>query len=100
MLPVGIILGFLGYDLGTWGYILVKGYNITLRQWSSPFSPFTGSLDANGLVPKGHIFPTGARGSSGGGDTGTGSSDPAVLRANQAAKNSDRERPGQVSSRY
>lgn len=74
MLPIGIILGFLGYDIGTWGYILVKGYNITLREWSSPFHPFTGPLDGNGKVPKGWLFPTTSGPSSG--DTSTPATHP------------------------
>lgn len=59
MLPLGMILGFAGYGLGTWGYILVKGYNITLREWFSPFHPYTGDLPEAGMVPQGSIFPTG-----------------------------------------
>lgn len=58
MLPLGMILGFAGYGLATWGFILVKGENITLREWFSPLHPFTGALDSNGKVPKGSIFPT------------------------------------------
>ena len=64
MLPLGMILGFAGYGLGSWGYILVKGYNITLREWFSPLHPFTGALDSNGTVPAGSIFPTTGKGSS------------------------------------
>ena len=66
MLPLGMVLGFAGYGLGTWGYILVKGYNITLREWFTPLRPFTGALDSNGMVPQGHIFPTGKKGAAGG----------------------------------
>lgn len=57
MLPLGLILGFAGYGIGTWGYILIRGYNVTLREWFSPLHPFTGQLDANGTVPPGNVFP-------------------------------------------
>jgi len=59
MLPLGMILGITGYGLASWGYILVKGHNITLRQWFSPLHPFTGPLSGAGPVPSGSIFPTG-----------------------------------------
>ena len=62
MLPIGMILGLGGYGLASWGYLLVKGYNITLREWFSPLHPFTGNLDANGCVPQGAIFPRKGRG--------------------------------------
>ena len=62
MLPVGMVLGFLGYGFGTWGFILVKGYNVTLREWFSPLNPYRGALDANGCVPKGSIFPVKGKG--------------------------------------
>lgn len=59
MLPLGMILGFAGYGVGTWGYILVKGWNISLRQWFSPVHPYTGDLAKAGTVPAGQIFPGG-----------------------------------------
>jgi hypothetical protein len=62
MLPLGMVLGMLGYGLSSWGYILVKGYNITLREWFTPLHPYTGKLDANGCVPQGSIFPKAGKG--------------------------------------
>jgi hypothetical protein len=58
MLPLGMVLGVAGYGVATWGYLLVKGYNITLREWFSPLHPYTGSLTAAGTVPSGSVFPT------------------------------------------
>lgn len=58
MTPVGIVLLFGAYGLGTWGYLLVRGENITLREWFSPIHPYTGALDANGKVPSGKVWPT------------------------------------------
>lgn len=59
MLPVGMVLAFTGYGVTSWGYLLVKGYNITLRQWFSPLHPYTGPLNAAGTVPSGQVFPAG-----------------------------------------
>lgn len=71
MLPFGMILAWAGYGLGSWGYILVKGYNITLREWFSPLHPYTGDLASAGTVPQGQIFPGAAGGGQGGGTSGT-----------------------------
>jgi hypothetical protein len=57
MLPLGMIVTFAGYGIGTWGWVLVKGYNISLRQWFSPLHPWQGPLDKAGMVPQGQIFP-------------------------------------------
>jgi hypothetical protein len=62
MLPLGMVLGLVSYGVSTWGYVLVKGYNITLREWFSPLHPFTGALDSNGCVPQGSIFPRAGKG--------------------------------------
>lgn len=69
-LPIGLV--FVGYGVASWGYILVKGWNVTLREWFSPLHPWSGPLDKNGKVPKGSIFPTPGKGSSGsaGGSSG------------------------------
>jgi hypothetical protein len=59
MKALAIGLGFTAYTFITWGYILIKGDNITLREWVSPLHPFTGPLDGNGKIPSGSVFPTG-----------------------------------------
>lgn len=65
MLPVGMLLTFGGYGVVTWGYILVKGYNITLTSWFSPLHPFTGSLSKAGTIPPTQVFPGGSGATSG-----------------------------------
>jgi hypothetical protein len=60
MLPLGMGLAFAGYGVGTWGYVLVKGYNITLRQWFSPIHPYQGPLSKAGTIARGRLFPGGA----------------------------------------
>ena len=59
MLPLGMIITLAGYGFGTWGWVLVRGYNITFRQWWSPLHPYQGSLSSAGTVPPGSLFPTG-----------------------------------------
>lgn len=66
MLPLGMALVWAGYGVGTWGYVLVKGYNITLREWFSPLHPWQGPLSKAGMVPQGQIFPGGKGSTSGG----------------------------------
>lgn len=72
MLPLGMIVAFTGYGLSSWGWILVRGYNITLREWFSPLHPYQGPLNAAGMVPKGSIFPTSGQGASGTPGSGRG----------------------------
>ena len=59
MLPFGMLLAWAGYGIGSWGWVLVKGYNITLRAWFSPLHPYQwpakGSVP---MIPKGHLYPT------------------------------------------
>lgn len=56
-----IVLGFAAfwgfYGIGTWGWILVKGYNITLTEWFNPAKPYMWS-GTPGMVPAGSVFPT------------------------------------------
>ena len=35
-MPIVFGLAIAGYSVSTWGYILVKGWNITLGEWLSP----------------------------------------------------------------
>lgn len=48
------------YAVGSWGWILLKGYDITFKQWVSPLTvyswPRTGSP---GTIPASQVFPTG-----------------------------------------
>lgn len=57
MKGISIVLAAVAYTVGTWGYILVKGYNVTLTQWVTPFHPYDGAWPPK-CVPSGFIFPT------------------------------------------
>lgn len=48
------------YGLGTWGWILVKGYNIPFATWFNPVKPYQWPGGSPAIVPKGSMFPTGA----------------------------------------
>lgn len=60
MIGAGILLLLGGYAVGSYGYVLIKGYNITAREWFSPLNPYTWPATGTSIprVPKGHIFPT------------------------------------------
>lgn len=59
MIGPGILLLLGGYAVGSYGYVLIKGYNITAREWFSPLNPFTWPPVGSDIprVPKGSIFP-------------------------------------------
>jgi hypothetical protein len=62
-LAAGIV--WLGYGTATWGWCLVRGYDVPLSGWFSPLHPFTWPADGNpGPVRKGQIFPGGAPGTA------------------------------------
>lgn len=63
MLPLGMVLLWAGYGVASWGYVLNKGYNISLRQWFSPIHPWTGDISKAGPIPPGRLFP--GKGASG-----------------------------------
>lgn len=94
MKAVGIGLAVVAYTVGTWGYLLVKGYNVTLREWVTPLHPYSGPWPPK-CVPPGFIFPTSsapgvdckAKGAA------TGSSDPNIERAQRAMREAHRQ-PG------
>lgn len=51
---------WVGYGTASYGYCMVKGYNVPARQWFSPVKTFTWPADGNpGFVPKGRVFPGG-----------------------------------------
>lgn len=56
-LAFGAMWGF--YGVTTWGWCLIKGYNITFGQWFNPVKPYTWDKSPE-LVPKGHITPVSA----------------------------------------
>ena len=81
MFPLGIAMVWAGYGLGSWGWILVKGYNITLREWFSPLHPYQWPASTSATiprVPKGSLFPTS---STSGTSSAGGAASPATTTA-------------------
>ena len=57
---MGVLWG--GYALASWGFILVKGWNITLREWVSPLHPYQWPGGDPPKIPQGKVWPTAAGG--------------------------------------
>lgn len=73
-----MVVTYVGYSIGSWGYVLLKGYNITLREWFSPLSPYQWPPAGTPIpvIPKGRLWPT-AAGRPGGGLTTAAGTGPA-----------------------
>lgn len=64
MIIIAVGAAWATYGIATWGWILVKGYNITFLEWFNPAKPYYWTDPNPGTVPAGHLFPTGQAGSS------------------------------------
>jgi hypothetical protein len=71
-----MVLAWLGYGLGSWGYFLVRGYDVKLGDWLNPVHVYTANPLKAGPIPAGQVFPgdagptpqtTGKTGKGGGG---------------------------------
>jgi hypothetical protein len=56
-LSVGII--WAGYTVGLYGYVLLKGYNVTLAELVNPVHIYSSSLASAGQIPASQILPSG-----------------------------------------
>ena len=56
MLPVAFLAAWAAYAVGSWGYCLVKGYDVSFREWVSPLSPYSGKWPPP-LIPEGKLWP-------------------------------------------
>jgi hypothetical protein len=59
-MTAGIIVAFAGYALASYGWVLLQGWDITLRQWMSPLHPY--QFPASGkpaTVADVRVFPAG-----------------------------------------
>jgi hypothetical protein len=90
MLAVGMAVVFAGYTVSSYGWVLLKGWNIPFRQWVSPLNPYT--WPAGGAepppIPASQLFPgpaSGSGGASGGSAAAAGTNlTPAQQRAKTA----------------
>jgi len=75
MLVLALGLIWAGYGISSYGYVLVKGWDISLREWFSPLNPYQwpGGGAAPPTVPLGQVWPSGQQAAGGGGhDLGRG----------------------------
>jgi len=63
-MTVPIIILFGAYTVGSYGWILLKGYNITFKDWVNPLNPYRWPGGTPGLVPAGQVFPSKASATS------------------------------------
>jgi hypothetical protein len=61
MMVFAIGLLFAGYSVSSYGYVLAKGYDISLREWFSPLNPYRWPAGKVPTVPKGKIWPAGSQ---------------------------------------
>lgn len=58
MLVVGMVVGWVGYGLASWGYELLKDQDITLAAWMNPVHPFDWGNGDPGKIPPTQINPS------------------------------------------
>jgi hypothetical protein len=65
MVAIAVLAAWGAYGMTTWGWCLVKGYNITFANWFDPLHPYMWTGNEPELVPAGSVLPTsGAQSSS------------------------------------
>jgi hypothetical protein len=42
MPAIGMIVGWLGWSVASWGYCLVRGYDVKFTDWINPVHPYQG----------------------------------------------------------
>lgn len=70
MPAIAMGLAWAGYTLGLWGYCLLRGYDVTLRQLASPLHPVTWARASGSRIPDGQVFPSGGDSAAEGGVPG------------------------------
>ena len=63
MLPLGMLITFAGYGLASYGYVLVKGWDITFASWWNPLNPWewtAASAASPPVIPPTQVLPSAA----------------------------------------
>jgi hypothetical protein len=62
MIGLGMVGLFAAYGMASYGWVLVKGYNIPFRSWWSPLNPYQWPPAGSPIptVPQGFLMPTSA----------------------------------------
>lgn len=58
MIVVAVLAGWAAYGVGSWGWVLIKGYNIPFADWFNPVHPYQWPQGTPPMVPQGRLFPT------------------------------------------
>jgi hypothetical protein len=56
----GFGIVWFGYSLTSWGYMLIKGYNVKFTDWLNPLHPYTGAWPPPLIDDPTVLLPTGA----------------------------------------
>lgn len=61
MMVFGMGVIFAGYTVASYGWVLLRGWDIPLREWISPLHPYQwpGGGAAPPTIPGSQLFPTG-----------------------------------------
>lgn len=57
MIAIVMLVVWGGYGLTTWGWILVKGYDVSFAQWFNPVKRFEWPQGKPPMIPANQIFP-------------------------------------------
>lgn len=81
MLVLGMAFIFAGYSVGSYGWVLLRGYDIPLRAWFSPLHPYTWPSGTPPTIPDTQLFPGSSQASttSTSGGSGAGVSTPTLV---------------------
>ena len=74
-----LLLG--GYAVASFGWILLKGWDIPFRSWVSPLHPYSWQSGSPSLIPDTQIFPTVGGGIEAGGGPVPGAPAPGAAAA-------------------
>lgn len=56
MTAAGFILAWTGYALVSYGYVLIRGWDISWKQWVNPLNPYSGPWPPQ-TIPDGTLLP-------------------------------------------
>jgi hypothetical protein len=67
VIAVGVLGGWFGYAVLTYGYVLIKGWDIPWSQWVTPFNPYTWPKPpaTPPLIPDDKLLPSSATSTAG-----------------------------------
>lgn len=94
MIALAALVVWVGYGNASWGWCLVKGYDVPFIQWWNPLGPYVWPADGNpGFVRKGQIFPGGAPGTASA-TTSTGSASSSASSKGSTTVPKDQQQGG------